>query len=171
MAPYREPSPPSSPAGIPRELVYALPESPGSVNSMLRFLGRRLSAAVGRARVAGLDGRHVVLRVERGELSIFGGERPMLAIALQDLLDVELDTRSIEKLQGQVRPDGVIAAGLPLALDVARLVLVVSHRDAGIPLSEAYASYGQSLDWMGKVRHFLRRHGWVPQDEREAAPT
>ncbi|MGO8998113.1 MAG: hypothetical protein ACLQVI_32745 [Polyangiaceae bacterium] len=168
MCPYRVPSPPSSPAGLPRELVYTPPEPPASLASMVQSLARRVAAAVGRhVPLTAEDERHVVLLVEHGELSLLICGQPVLVVGLQDLLDVELDTHSIEKLQGQVRPDGVIGTGQSLALDVARLVLVVSTRDAGIRLSEEYASYGESLEWMGRVRHFLRRHGWVPQDERE----
>jgi hypothetical protein len=25
----------------------------------------------------------------------------------------------------------------------------------------------ESIEWLGKIRSFLRSHGWVPEDERE----
>jgi hypothetical protein len=27
----------------------------------------------------------------------------------------------------------------------------------------------EATDWLGRIRVFLRKHGWVPEDERETA--
>jgi hypothetical protein len=145
-----------------------VPGASTSFASALQSLGQRVAAVVaGQPPEAQRDNRHVVLRVEHGELSVLAEGRRAQAIALRDLLDVELDTRSIEKSQPQVRPDGVMDTGQSLSLDVSRLALVVADRDGVVLLSDAYASYSESLEWLGKVRQFLRRFGWVPEDERD----
>lgn len=106
--------------------------------------------------------------MEHGNLVIAAEGLPPRTLPLAELQDVELDTRSFEKVEGRVRPDGLIGTGQALTLEVSRLVLVIAGRDVGIPLREEYASYSDSLEWMGKVRLFLRRHGWLPHDERQA---
>jgi hypothetical protein len=93
-------------------------------------------------------------------------ERTIVTASLHDVLDVELDTRTVEKLRTMVRPDGVMGSGASVSLDVARVVLVVKGAARALALSESYGSYSQAVDFMGKLRHFLRKGGWVPDDER-----
>ncbi len=55
-------------------------------------------------------------------------------------------------------------------LDVSRIAFEVDGRAEPIRLSEAYFSHMDSIEWLGKIRSFLRRQGWVPLDERPQDP-
>jgi len=163
--PYRVAAPPAR--NVAGELRVPKPDPRGSIVSFLGGFGRRAVAALGRTSHRG-DAGELILRVEHGNLVIAAEGLPPRTLPLAELQDVELDTRSFEKVEGRVRPDGLIGTGQALTLEVSRLVLVIAGRDVGIPLREEYASYSDSLEWMGKVRLFLRRHGWLPHDERQA---
>jgi hypothetical protein len=166
VAPYRVPSPSVQ---VAHEFVYTSVGTPSSLALTFASWCRRLLAAIrGEVPRAPIDPHCVVLCVQNRELRLSFGAHPALVVNLRELLDVELDTRAIEKFHGQVRPDGVIGAGRAVALDVSRIVLVFAEEGLRVPLSEVYGSYSESLAWMGKVRQFLRVNGWVPEDERES---
>jgi hypothetical protein len=48
----------------------------------------------------------------------------------------------------------------------ARIALVVRGQPDPIPLSEGYFAHMDASEAFGKLRVFLRKHGWVPEDER-----
>jgi hypothetical protein len=55
-------------------------------------------------------------------------------------------------------------------VDTARIVLIgASGRE--VRLTEDYLSHMHATEWMGKIRVFLRKHGWLPEDEREDLPS
>jgi hypothetical protein len=89
---------------------------------------------------------------------------------LDELANVELDTKTIR----QVEQGGSAIPAMRFAdsrvgpeLDRARILLVCDD-ETRIPLSEIYGVHMQTSESFGKMRVFLRKHGWVPEDERDA---
>ena len=110
-----------------------------------------------------------ILRVRKGTLVVLGGEREETRFDLEELRDVVLESKTVQRIQeggsaipamrfidSQVAPDQ----------DVSRIVLVGkdARRHA---LADEYVVNMEATEWMGKIRVFLRKHGWIPHDERE----
>lgn len=110
------------------------------------------------------------LLVNEGVLGVvFHDGRPNFRGELREILAVSLETDSIDKGQAQVGPDGRVGAGFTsLPVDVSRIVLIVADRRAPIALSEARIAHMVAVEWLGKIRVFLRSEGWLPDDERPA---
>lgn len=109
---------------------------------------------------------------------------------LARLRQVELDTRSIAKAYAdKVVGTAVVSLGVMPAIDVSRIVLVVDgegradpgdatrRADPGdaegraarrIVLGSDYDPSSEVTLWLGKLRVFLRKNGWIPFDERDA---
>jgi hypothetical protein len=90
---------------------------------------------------------------------------------LDDLANVELDTKTIERVMegGSAIPAmRFIDAKIGPKVETARIVLV-SESGRQVRLTEEFLAHFDSTEWLGKIRVFLRKHGWVPEDEREAA--
>jgi len=51
--------------------------------------------------------------------------------------------------------------------DVSRILLVTCDQD--IPLTDEYLSSSYTTESFGKMRRFLRSHGWLPEAERAAS--
>lgn len=122
-----------------------------------RFVGRRR--------------RPITFRVEAGRLWIGRGDEAFFRGTLADLLDVELATRTIELVrEGSSLVPATRFTNLEVgpALDRSRLFLVL--RDERIPLCDEELSHTEATEWAGRVRAFLRKHGWLPLDERPDAP-
>ncbi|MCL2449975.1 MAG: hypothetical protein FWD17_13595 [Polyangiaceae bacterium] len=137
----------------------------------LCFLGSALALAAWRWR-QGPEERRVVLRVDRGVLRVTAHpDRVLLQASLPDVSNVTLDIRTIHATP---QADALVP-GLGLAptvvgpeLDVARIVIEVNDRPDSIRLSDAYVPHMEGIEWLGRIRRFLRAHGWVPEDERDA---
>jgi hypothetical protein len=90
---------------------------------------------------------------------------------LDDLANVELDTKTIERVMegGSAIPAmRFIDAKIGPKVETARIVLV-SESGRQVWLTEEYLPHFDATEWLGKIRVFLRKHGWVPEDEREGA--
>lgn len=105
------------------------------------------------------EGRFV-LRVDDGALEVTRERRRGAAarIALADLLDVGLERQTH---QGSGRGGS--------ATERVRLVLDRRAPEEPIFVPEERITPIEAQEWYAKVRVFLRRHGWVPEDERAAA--
>lgn len=111
----------------------------------------------------------VVLRVEDGVLRLTGPFVADIALPLEKLLDVRLDIKTIKPVMetpGPVPAARFINSRVGGEVDRARIELV--RRDDSILLTDEYLSHTDSSEWSGKIRRFLRKHGWLPADEREA---
>jgi hypothetical protein len=86
-------------------------------------------------------------------------------IAMAKLVNVRLDTRAVSSTGTMVRADGIIGPGPALTVDESRIELLVTGAEP-LRLTDAYFSQADSLEWLGRIRRFLRAHGWVPEDER-----
>ncbi|MDB4938785.1 MAG: hypothetical protein JWP87_5757 [Labilithrix sp.] len=103
------------------------------------------------------EGRFV-LRVEDGAVEVRRerGASPPVRIALADLVDVTLDRQTHQGARGASATERV------------RLALERRDSDAPVFVPEERVTPIEAQEWYGKVRVFLRKHGWVPDDEREA---
>jgi hypothetical protein len=115
----------------------------------------------------------VVLRVHDGriEVSLPPPKKRTVHIALADLSDVALDTRTIRPVSdgGSMIPAmRFIESNVGPEVDKARVVLVRDDDDAPVALTEAHIAHMDATDWLARTRVFLRKNGWTPEDEREA---
>jgi hypothetical protein len=116
-----------------------------------------------------------VLAVEGGVLTVeVRGKRALHdRFRLGDLADVALDVRTIERVMegGSAIPAvRFIDSKVGPKVDTARIVLVAeSGRE--VPLTSEYLPHMHATEWLGKIRVFLRKHGWVPESEREGPPS
>lgn len=114
--------------------------------------------------------RGIALEVDAGDLTVTdrAARRVIARVRLTDLHDVTLDTKSIRKVEpgrDVIPAVQFIASQIGPEIDVARIVLEVEGR-LPIRLTEAFLSHTESVEWIAKIRLFLRAHGWVPADER-----
>ncbi len=114
------------------------------------------------------------IRVSGGDVTVSAraSARVLVSIPLGDLLDVTLDTKTIQRIQEGSSAIPAVRfqeAQVGPALDTSRVVLV-SRQDAFVPLGDTYLANMHATEWLGKIRVFLRKHGWVPEAERDAGP-
>jgi len=107
-------------------------------------------------------------RVEGEQLELNGPAfGPPFVVDLKDLLDVYLDTKTIRRVQDG--PSIIPAVSLLNRTvsgeqDTARIALEL--RNETFFLTQERSSHLDANEWFGKIRVFLRKHGWVPEDER-----
>lgn len=168
--------------GAPRELVIDATPAPGDssdgagsamapfaltalgagllakyVSPTVALLPLGLAALVLLVRRRSHEGRYV-LRVGDGFVEVTRERQsgPAVRIALADLVDVTLDSQSHASGRG-----GSATARVRLALERRAPEGPVFVPDERVTPIEAQ-------EWYGKVRVFLRKHGWVPESERDA---
>ena len=109
------------------------------------------------------------LEVVDGVLSITrAGEAAATTAALTSVRDVEVERKAIQRVSyHQNFGEAVPKTELSGDLDVARIVVVFDGDAPAARLTEAYAPVFLCMERFGKVRTFLRRHGWKPVGERE----
>jgi hypothetical protein len=194
--PYRSSGPLADLPELPSELVYSPGDRPRRAEAMRRaagviWLGALTSAFVGAlffrldvgalvfaGFVAGAVLRwkrtrfatRIVLRVEEGQLLVQGASRAReaLSLPLSRIRNVRLETKTIEKLQTD-RTIGalIVATSIRPAIDVSRVVVVPAKSWGGpFALDAEYEPNFEAVEWLGKIRRFLRAYGWVPADER-----
>jgi hypothetical protein len=114
--------------------------------------------------------RPIAVRIEGPTLFITPAEGDERSAALASIREVEIDRKAIRRLTYHQQ----VGAAMPTTevsgdVDVARIVFVVDGSSQPLRLSDSYASYGECIERFGKLRKFLRSHGWLPVDERVAA--
>jgi hypothetical protein len=113
-----------------------------------------------------------VLQVEGDVVRVaIRGRRIIRDIRLGDLDDVTLDVKTIERVMdgSSVLPAvRLIDSQVAPKVDTARIVLVDTEGQE-LRLTDEYLPYSDATDSLGRIRLFLRKHGWVPEDEREIA--
>lgn len=107
-----------------------------------------------------------VLHLEGRTLRAVGATgRAILEVQLEDLVDLTLDTKTIEMVQessGPVPELMYVNSTVGPALDTSRIQLV-TRRMGTVPLTDDFMPHSDSLEWRGKIRQFLRKHGWEPE--------
>lgn len=179
-----------------RELIYEVaPDLGGGVARLRMFmLGLfGLAAAVGGiALAAGLDDvagaacvgvaivsvlvlkwrarpTHAVLSIDGRRLFVRSGKRSF-DIDLRDLDAVSLERREIQRVQdGSPLVVATMAINTTVgpSAEVVRILLEGATRS--FLLTEEFQPHMMGVEGMGRVRRFLRSHGWTPAEEREAA--
>lgn len=108
------------------------------------------------------------LRVVSGRLHLSGPAFPHpVAMDLDDLLDVYLDTKAIQRVQdgpSMIPAVAFLHQTVGGQQDTARIALECERETYF--LTEERLSHLDSNEWFSKIRRFLRKHGWVPEDER-----
>jgi hypothetical protein len=130
-----------------------------AVGAAMYIVRRRLATIP----VATLSAANGMLRVEGPRSS------DEHAIRLEDLLEVSLESKTIQRVQeasGGFPQLRFINSTVAPPVDTARIEL--KTKDGSIFLSEEHTSYLDANEWFGNIRRFLRRNGWVPEDERKA---
>lgn len=116
----------------------------------------------------------VILRVEGGELLVLARatEKIRSSIPLVELVNVELDTRAIQRVEeGNSAIPGLRWIDTKIVnVDTGRVVLVQNDvlraQKKELPLTTEFVAHMDATEWVGKIRVFLRSHGWVPASER-----
>lgn len=114
----------------------------------------------------------VVLRVEEGKLSVLSrdGRRALGTLRLREVDDVGLEIKKIQRVQEGDSPIPAVRfidTRIAPEVDTARIVVVGRDGEERIVLTEQYLAHMDATEWLGKIRVFLRKHGWVPEDERD----
>jgi hypothetical protein len=119
----------------------------------------------------GQTAQRFVVRMAGGSLSLnqWGIKQPLAYLPLSQLADVTLDTRSIQRVvegtsmvpavrysEGRTAPE----------VDVARIVLIDCDGTT-VNMGERFLAHTDAVDALGRIRVFLRSHGWIPEDERD----
>jgi hypothetical protein len=108
------------------------------------------------------------LRIEGDQLHLSGPAfGHALSVTLDDLLDVYLDTKTIQRLREAPNPVPMtrfLNQTVGGEQDVARIGLELANET--LFLTEDRVSHLDANEWFSKIRRFLRQHGWVPEDER-----
>ncbi|MDB4930310.1 MAG: hypothetical protein JWM10_2794 [Myxococcaceae bacterium] len=108
------------------------------------------------------------LDVADGVLAITrAGSDAAEVVRLSEVRDVEVERKSIQRVSfHQNAFDAVPTTQLSGDLDVGRIVVVYEGDRPRARLTEEYAAGFVCMERFGKVRSFLRKHGWKPVGER-----
>lgn len=114
----------------------------------------------------------VVLRVEEGRLSVLSRDlrRQLGTLRLREVEDVGLEIKKIQRVQdgdSAIPAVRFIESRVAPEVDTARIVITGREGRDRMVLTEQYLAHMDATEWLGKIRVFLRKHGWVPEDERE----
>jgi hypothetical protein len=115
----------------------------------------------------------VVLRVEGGELSVlpFGSKETTFRVKLDELEDVVLETKSVERVM-DVGANAVNIGMGPLAPNIGppsetKRITLESAKRGTHTLTQEFFGHAETIEWFAKIRSFLRSCGWTPLSERE----
>lgn len=120
------------------------------------------------------DGPDAVRFLVEDELvTITQRERVLFCGSIDTITNVELDTKSVTKVRVDNALDVAVQGTSPIRpeVDIARIVLVAASpsTDARRPLclDDRYVAHMDAVEGLGRIRSFLRAHGWTPEDERD----
>jgi hypothetical protein len=80
-------------------------------------------------------------------------------------LDTLTTRESLNAGANGVDVEGYAAANAVADVDRTRIVFVLADGRT-IALTEDHLRYSQTNEAFGRMRLFLRKHGWLPEDER-----
>jgi hypothetical protein len=115
-------------------------------------------------------GDKFVFELERGVLLVSSASMAE-RVPLADLLSVDLETKTIQRVEegGSMIPAMRFAdPRVGLEVDTCRVVLETATKT--IPLGNLFVAHMDATESLGKLRVFLRKHGWLPESERDADP-
>ncbi len=117
--------------------------------------------------------RDVVLRVEDRTLRVLTpGRAPRIVVRIEDVLDVRMAvTNEPGMTSTQIVTLQPFASGEASGLSTRRAkIAIVRRHGPDVWLTEHELIYQDGIVGLGKTRSFLRKHGWLPLDEREDDP-
>lgn len=113
----------------------------------------------------------VLLHVSDGELRVFpmGSNRETFRVRLDELDDVVLETKSVERIL-DVGANAVNIGMGALAPNIAsptetKRIALESSRGAH-SLTSQFFGHAETMEWFAAIRRFLRSAGWTPLSER-----
>jgi hypothetical protein len=112
-----------------------------------------------------------LLRIEGAELLVSSASKKsrVARISLVDLEAVALQTKTIQRIHeggSAIAAMRIIDSKVGPDVDTCRIVLECDSGD--VRLGEKYIAHMDATEWLGKIRVFLRKNGWVPANERES---
>jgi hypothetical protein len=116
------------------------------------------------------DRDRTILRVEDGALEVRTERGDARRFTLPDVLDVVLDTKTVTRmLEGSSMIPAVrfMETSVGPEIDTSRIALVLAGPPERLDLTSEYLPHMDATEWVGKIRVFLREHGWKPEDERD----
>ncbi|CAN5664413.1 hypothetical protein BH09MYX1_BH09MYX1_57390 [soil metagenome] len=156
-------------------IVFGLVALPVMVVVVLHVLGLGWLSLVGGA-IAAVIGyrvwrssskpRKIILRVREKKLFVIDGKRSF-ELAVSALRNVSLDKKEVRKLRdgSPILPElMMVNSTVDATTEIVRVVL--EGNGTSFRLTDEYQPYSAGLEGMGKVRVFLRKHGWVPPEEQ-----
>jgi hypothetical protein len=196
MDPYRAPRLPEDVPPPPKELVYEANERDrntniqvawfqffggpmlvgvllasliGGITGLLGFAGAMIFSIWYRKRSARADG--AVLRIDEDRLHVLTRDLKdeKAFFLLRELAGVELDVKTIERLQDGNSPIPALRFANPTIappVDTARVVLV-GTKGRRYFMTDVYLAHMDATESVGKIRVFLRKNGWLPASERK----
>jgi hypothetical protein len=147
--------------GVVAVVVASETEAPVITLAVLVFSVASIAAQARRARRAPL----LRLRVKDGSLWIEATAAPPARVALDTLREVEIEGKEARGRRHRGEAGPTIPTTVSEYGGVSRIVLV-SEGGARTPLTPNYETYSACTERFGKVRVFLRAHGWQPAGER-----
>lgn len=142
------------------ELVHPIAGAAGGAGAFAFAWRRRRIAKARGTEGATLEVRDGILRIERRHTDEAARFR------LEDVAAVELELKKVEQLQEAGPIPGLRLANATVAPEVDRArIVVVSKNGPRVALTQDYFANVETVEWLGKIRVFLRKHGWVPADE------
>jgi hypothetical protein len=112
------------------------------------------------------DGGRALFTIQGTDLvvALTGDKRKMLSVALGDLDDVVLDSKTIQRVhEGNALTPAtrLLDPRVGLAVDTSRIALKIAGKPLW-PLTEHYLAHMDAIESIAKLRVFLRSHGWQP---------
>jgi hypothetical protein len=116
----------------------------------------------------------VIFRIDCGFLDVTApAYRTLVRAPLDEISNVSLDTKNIRKVvEGSAITPGIRSFETKVSpgVDVARILVMVEGLSEPVRLSDSYYAHMECVEWLGRIRKFLRSNGWAPEDERESGP-
>lgn len=110
-----------------------------------------------------------VLRVEDGKVAVWSRGLQRTCLRFGDLADVALDSKTIRPVVdggGWIPAARLIDTRVSPDVELSRVVLIDGEGHA-IPVGDRYIAHLDAMEWLGRIRLFLRKNSWIPEDERE----
>jgi hypothetical protein len=115
----------------------------------------------------------VRLAVAGGQLRVFpmGSKKESFSVKLDDLDDVVLDTKQVERVM-DIGSNAINIGTSALTPNIAtptetKRIVLEPAKGKTHALTKEFFGHAETTEWFAKVRKFLRDMGWTPLVERE----
>jgi hypothetical protein len=112
--------------------------------------------------------RDVVFQIEKGVLKVYSGGdyAPRIVAKVRHIREVALEeSKTIERGGGDIGAlDGLGGSSAATKAEESRICIDDGERVT--PVTDDRYPRLECVEWLGRVRSFLRSHKWLPEDER-----